>query len=267
MGHPGVHNRVSRLLLLKFGLICMLLAACGNDKALAAAAEETATPNAVEARLIPGYCGLYCLHAAMQLLGRPVEFAKLVSPRYLGSRRGSTIAKLSRAAEANGLHVKTMRNLSCNVLPVVDVPLLLHVRSKPTAAEYDHWILLLGAHAHQARIYDAGTIETVSMQHLAGIWDGLGLFVSDRPVDLTSIYLCAASWVLGLAAVCLIAYLGLVGSWRELASTGIRTGGLRVAHRLFAEVGILLIGTMTMIGALSLMFAGGYLSGSFAARV
>jgi len=258
----GIHNCASRLLLLTVGLLCTPLAIRGDDGGIGAPPVANEPPRPPMARDTPirGYCGLYCLHAAMQSLGRNVDFAGLVSPRYLGSRRGSTIAELSLAAEDHDMHVMSMTHLSCNLLRSVDLPLLLNVRSKLSGAEYDHWVLFLGTSANQVRLYDSGVIKTVSMQHLAGAWNGVGLFVSDRPIDATAVYLSAVNWLLVVASACVFLDLGILRHVRALASPWNPSRGPRVIHRVLAQAGILFIGAMALIGVMSLSFAGGYLS-------
>lgn len=45
------------------------------------------------------YCGVYCLYAVMKLSGQEVDFRQLLKPEYIGSRRGSSLAELKKAAQ------------------------------------------------------------------------------------------------------------------------------------------------------------------------
>lgn len=45
------------------------------------------------------YCGVYCLYAVMKLYGQEVDFRQLLKPEYIGSRRGSSLAELKKAAQ------------------------------------------------------------------------------------------------------------------------------------------------------------------------
>ncbi|MFO1042591.1 MAG: rhodanese-like domain-containing protein [Planctomycetaceae bacterium] len=234
-----------------------MLLACGTSRIRAA---ETTQPQPLgnERRIIPGYCGLYCLHAAFQALGHQTEFASLVMPRYLGSHRGSSAAELSLAATEHGMQSRLLTNLTCGMLPLIDVPVLLHVRSKPSATEYDHWILLLGVTSGNARIYDgAGHTKLIPMQRLAAVWDGVGLFVSNQPIDLTPLYLYAAECLVAIASVILI----INRFWRPNNRDKIAPGIPRnLTQRIFGELCSLAVLVIAIIGAVFLVSPGGYLS-------
>lgn len=235
----------------------LMLLACGTSRIRAA---EKTQPQSLgnERRIIPGYCGLYCLHAALQTLGHQTEFASLVTPRYLGSHRGSSAAELSLAATEHGMQTRLLTNLTCGMLPLIDVPVLLHVRSKPSATEYDHWILLLGVISGNARIYDgAGHTKLIPMQRLAAVWDGVGLFVSDQPIDLTSLYLYAAECLVALASVILM----INRFWRPHNRDNLALGVPRnLAQRIFGELCSLAVLVIAIIGAVFLVSPSGYLS-------
>ena len=134
-----------------------------------------------EGVVVPGYCGLYCLHAAAESLGKEIRFESLIDPRYIGSSEGSSISELTQAATDLGLHVKVLKNVTCNGLEHLSSPTILHVRENPTSPGNDHWVLVLGLGEGRVRIFDgAGKTEVMPLSRLAARWDGIALLISDR---------------------------------------------------------------------------------------
>jgi len=222
-------------------------------------ADGASPPNQpVGASPIPGYCGLYCVHAAMQVLGRDVEFRSLIKDRYLGSRKGSSVGELALAVEDHNLKTRIMKSMNCGMLTMVGTPVLLHVRSSPSASEYDHWILFLGTNSGNVRIYDGtGKIKTIPMQHLAAIWDGVGLFISDHPIDLSSLYVFGMTCFIALATVVLVIrwLIFRTNSGRLTVADGRRGAGPIL--RLFGEVGSISLGAIAIVGGMSLFSISG----------
>ena len=237
---------------------CLLVLFALGSSRIGAAETTQPQPLGNERRIIPGYCGLYCLHAAFQALGHQADFASLVTPRYLGSHLGSSAAELSLAATEQGMQTRLLTNMTCGMLPLIDVPVLLHVRSKPSAKDYDHWILLLGVISGNARIYDgAGHTKLIPMQRLAAVWDGVGLFVSDQPIDLTSLYLYGVECLVALASVILI----LNRYWQSIRRDDPAPGVPRnLTQRIFGELCSMAVLVVAMIGAVFLVSPSGYLS-------
>lgn len=203
---------------------------------------------------IPGYCGLYSLHTAMKTLGRDVPFAELVSPRYLGSRKGSSAAELCLAATEHGFQAHVVRNMTCQMLEIADTPILLHVRSTPLATDYDHWMLFLGCHGGRVRIYDgAGTAKSLPQSELSALWDGIGIVVSDRPISLWPLYATG----FGTFTACLLLVLTVRAAIPSLVVTGL--AGAERWRVVGREVVLLLIATAAFIGGLAVFAPGGYL--------
>jgi rhodanese-related sulfurtransferase len=190
-----------------------------------------------------------------------VRFETLVSPRYVTSKSGSSAAALASAAEENGLEVKVLRKMTCDMLRAVTMPVLLHVRSSLLAADYDHWILYLGSTGDRVQIYDgSGNTTTISLASLAARWDGAGLLVSDRPISLMPFYASA------LLNMFLFAN-GIVASallWRRLRAAD--PAALRCRDRasrrwsFVGEVALLLCFSLWACGSLFLFSPSGYLS-------
>jgi rhodanese-related sulfurtransferase len=156
-----------------------LLSAEPND--ISANAKEQLRPSG-------GYCGIYCLYGAMKYLGIDCDPNELIKPEYIGSKKGSSLAELKKCAVDNGLYATPVNRLSTKDLSRCRLPIIIHVKSSPTAQTYDHYELYLGTRQGKAAIYDPPRpIETVHLRTLAPKWDGSALLVSDKPIDLGAI--------------------------------------------------------------------------------
>lgn len=65
-------------------------------------AAKTAKP-AAQPAVYRSYCAVYCLYRIMQFFGTKYSFSELLKTRYIGSRQGSSIEELARAAKEVGL--------------------------------------------------------------------------------------------------------------------------------------------------------------------
>jgi len=135
------------------------------------------------------HCGLYCLYTTMKLAGRQIDFTQLVKPEYIGSRKGSSMAELKKAAEENGLYAMPAGKLTSRVLHNCPHPIILHVKSDTTSKTYDHYELFLGIESHKAKLFNPPEpVRLVPFRELAPRWDGNGLILSPKPIDLGSIF-------------------------------------------------------------------------------
>jgi len=80
----------------------------------------------------------------MKLAGQESNFQELVKPEYIGSRKGSSLAELRKAAEDNELYAVPVGKLTSQALRNCPHPVILHVKSDTTSREYDHYELFLG---------------------------------------------------------------------------------------------------------------------------
>lgn len=134
------------------------------------------------------YCGVACLYVTMGLHDKTIDFANLIKPEYIGSRKGSSLAELQKAAKDNGLYAEVFGNFSSNELKVSKHPLILHVKSLPESKEYDHYILFLNNKDGKAMIFDPPKpVELVPYYKLTPWWDGIVLVVSAEPINLGKI--------------------------------------------------------------------------------
>jgi len=177
-----------------------------------------------------GYCGIYCLYAAMRISDIDVEPKELLKPEYIGSPRGSSLAELKKAAEDNGLYAVPVAKLTSKELRQSPYPIILHVKSAADKKEYDHYELFLETKEGQAKLYDPpDPVRLVPFRELAPRWDGTGLIVSSSPIDLGRILAPARKRFTMYAAIA--AAIVLIVHWgrrRWLASAGKMT-----RHRLF----------------------------------
>lgn len=135
------------------------------------------------------HCGLYCLYTTMNLVNKKVDFRELVKPEYIGSRKGSSLAELKKAAEDNGLCAVPVSKLTSQALRNCPHPVILHVKSDTTSREYDHYELFLGTKNGQARLFNPPEpVRLVPFRNLAPRWDGNGLIVSAEQIDLGTIF-------------------------------------------------------------------------------
>jgi len=172
-------------------LVCILAILCAG-KTDAADENKRKSSKAVSAKSKSSgpYCGLYCLYSAMKITGRKeVDFRALVKPEYIGSRKGSSLAELKKAAEDSGMYAVPVGKLTSRVLHNCSHPVILHVKSDATSKEYDHYELFLGTENDRAKILNPpGPVRLVPFRELAPRWDGNGLIVSADPIDLGSVF-------------------------------------------------------------------------------
>lgn len=136
------------------------------------------------------YCGIYCLYAAALSDGKDIQFPALLKEKYVGCSLGSTLGELRDAAIDHGLHAEAVANLSVADLQGVTSRAILHVRSEPAAADYDHYVLLISHREGVAELFDPnrGIIRT-TLQDISALWDGSALLVSAHPIRGTFLQL------------------------------------------------------------------------------
>jgi hypothetical protein len=147
---------------------------------------RAAEPNIVsrQQKSSDGYCGIYCLYAAMKFFGVSVDPNELIKLEYIGSANGSSLAELKKAAQEHGLFTVPVSRLSTKDLRRLSLPIIIHVKSSPSNKKYDHYELFFGSKQEQALIYDPPTpIESVEFWTLAPRWDGSGLLISNKPIN------------------------------------------------------------------------------------
>jgi len=168
-----------------------------------------------------GYCGIYCLYGAMKFFGVQIDPNELLKPEYIGSPAGSSLAELKKCAEAHGLHAMPAARLSTKDLRDINLPVIIHVKSSPTGKTYNHYELYIGTREGNALIYDPPRpAETVEFWTISPRWDGTGLIVSDKPIQISKVLASArlrfAGYV-GIAAIIVLA-----ARWGRRRFSGLR---------------------------------------------
>jgi hypothetical protein len=79
----------------------------------------------------------------MKLAKKEIDFRKLLKPEYIGSREGSLLAELKKAAEDNGLYAQPMGKLTSRELRQCPHSVILHVKPDTMSREYSHYELFL----------------------------------------------------------------------------------------------------------------------------
>jgi rhodanese-related sulfurtransferase len=168
------------------------------------------------------YCGIYCLYAAAKVLGKDIDSRELIDPNYVGSHEGSSLAELKKAAEDHGLYAVPVGKLTTRELRQSPYRIILHVKSASDRKRYDHYVLFLGTKSRQARLYDPpNPVKLVPFYELAPRWDGTGLIVAPRPIDLGAVFGRARKRFIMYAAIAISVILGVRwGRQRCLASAG-----------------------------------------------
>jgi rhodanese-related sulfurtransferase len=194
-----------------------------------------------------GYCGVACLYSLIKLTDPGFELRVLVKPEYIGSRQGSSIAELKKAAEDNGLYVVPVGRLTSRVLRSCPHPVILHVKSSLDSEEYDHYKLFLGTENGKAKIFNPPEpVKLVAFAELAPRWDGNGLIVSAEPIDLASIFAPARERfvIYAAIAIAIILFLHWARRWlpRELLNSRRKLFGLSITQAAGFAIAALLCG-------------------------
>jgi len=234
-----VFSHLKHLLLLS----CIVAALVGHT---ANAAEDSRSgsrpPGSIKRKFHHPYCGLYCLYSVMKMAGKDVNFPDLVRPEYIGSRKGSSLAELKKAAEDNGLYARPATRLSKSILRRLKLPVILHVKPEVGDKEYSHFELFLGANGSKATLFDPPeTPRRVAFRDLMPRWDRTGLILSAEPIDLRSVFAGVhrrifGAWVTVAAAVLLLRQVGK----RVLPAkkNACRLRALKLSTLQFAALGI-----------------------------
>jgi len=169
-----------------FTIIALVLALSGSNGTIAANDSNKSGESPGTAYRAPGaYCGVSCLYVLMKGANRDIDYTELLVRKYIGSRKGSSMAELEKAARDHGLYGVPLENLTTKDLVHSDYPIVLHVKPSLGSPEYDHYELFLGTENRGAILFDPpNPIRWIPFRELVPRWDGNGLVVSTRPIDL-----------------------------------------------------------------------------------
>jgi rhodanese-related sulfurtransferase len=195
------------------------------------------------------YCGIYCVYAAAKYLERPIDFASLAKPQYVGSKQGSSAAELKRAAEGNGLFAEVVANLTIDSLRHSSYPMILHVKSSGAVEGFDHWLLMARREQDWALMLDApAPPRLVDFAELSGKWDGRAVIVSTDPIDLSAVSRPLRMRMIFLAAFASGAIIGIKTLQRLLPVP--RHSSVR-SHALLSFAQAVALTTVTAAGAIA----------------
>lgn len=212
---------------------CLLLFVCASavlmaDRKVMANEnnQEQEKPSPVKRKSSSTYCGVHCLYTVMKLENNEVEFHELLKPEYIGSRIGSSFKELKKAAEDYGMHSLPVNNLASRELRNCSHPVILHVKFDEDQKKYNHFELYLGTKDGKAMLFDPpNPIRLVSFAELVPRWDGNGLIVSARPIDLGAVSSPARKRFLMYAAIALVIILIVHRAKRWLPETMLNSRG------------------------------------------
>jgi rhodanese-related sulfurtransferase len=166
--------------------ICLLVIITSNRTISASESKEIPSEFTAKRKSSSRYCGIYCLYTVMKLNDLKTNFRELVKPEYIGSRKGSSLAELKKAAEDYGLYAVPVNKLSSRLLKNCSHLVILHVKAELTSDEYNHYELFLGSEDGKAKLFDPPEpVKLVPYHELTPRWNGNGLIVSIKPIDLS----------------------------------------------------------------------------------
>jgi rhodanese-related sulfurtransferase len=224
-----------------------LSAAIALGLILQGSTESRATPDSASAEQVTEssgpYCGVHCLYAALDAIGKDARFEELISTKYISSERGSSAADLQSAAADFGAHGTTMTRLTADTLRSSRHPVILHVKPIARSAAYTHWMLFLGMDDGKARILDPPKqLEVVPMAHVLARWDGIGIVIHDSNAVGLSVWPARAMFgSLAVIAACAIWLIRLLRSPSGVKRLGARRDLCGLVGVLCVSVAIALI--------------------------
>lgn len=195
------------------------------------------------------YCGVSCLYAILKFQGIDVSYRDLLKGEYIGSRQGSSMAELKKAAEDTGLIAYPMGNLTLHDLRQLRYPTILHVKRSPSDRRYNHYVLFLGVEKDRVKLFNPPDVGYAEIDDLLTRWNGSGLLLSSRPINRMSVFSKATKRFVLTAALILLLVLFFRFARRRLPV------GLFSSRK--KRLG-LSVGQGAVLGAAALIFAFAY---------
>ncbi len=124
------------------------------------------------------YCGLYCVHQAGRLTGRPVDLNALIRPDRLSGDYGSTPQDIVRCCEEFGIPCRLMAKATYLDICFIGVPVILLIKSSPDAPRANHWVLVIDIQSDSAELFDPsfGRVRIPSAE-LQSLWSGHAIVI------------------------------------------------------------------------------------------
>ncbi|MCX7013936.1 MAG: rhodanese-like domain-containing protein [Candidatus Sumerlaeota bacterium] len=196
------------------------------------------------------YSGVYCLFPALKALGRADSLEDLLRPEYVGSAaNGRALTELVRAATDRGLNAVSIDGLTPRALKECNSYAILRVRRDVASKTYDRYALFCGVNDGLALIFDPpGNLRYEPLEHLGSRWNGSGVIVSSRSVDMGRLYHAQRSRYLvvgGLFA------LSAAGAWWFFRRRGSGAPGLGwIAFARLAAVECVGLAAVALVGGM-----------------
>jgi len=135
-----------------------------------------------------GLCGVISLYAVACYWNAATTMESWISPEYVSSANGSRLDELVEAATAHQFQTVILNGLTVEDVSRLDVPAILHVRSRAEPVAFDHWVVSFGRdESGSVTILDPTYgIETVSKAELAARFGGTVLLMSPSQSRLAS---------------------------------------------------------------------------------
>lgn len=194
------------------------------------------------------YCGIYCVYRAMRAVNVPIQVSDLIRPKYISSRRGSSVDDLVAAATDHGVQAVPVGRLTCRMLAHVDRPAILLVKNHLAETSYNHWVLFLGLTDEEDPLIADGesTGRPMAWADLAARWDGTAVLISPDRQNMFWLWASGVQELLGyvvagalvLACLFAVAAIPLVGRLRaRIGSSVVAQSVLLVAMAILASGG------------------------------
>jgi rhodanese-related sulfurtransferase len=150
-------------------------------------------------------CGLMSLQAAGKLLGVQIDLDSFLDEPYFSGAEGSSLAGLVLAGRDSGLSAAPIHGAGIFDLRLANSPVILHVQGSRNSTKYDHWLLFVGEHDGQIKVFDPIAGATyLDYGDLLSRWDGSGVALAKS--DLQLVLWRTQAFLFRLFAVCAVAF-------------------------------------------------------------
>jgi rhodanese-related sulfurtransferase len=157
------------------------------------------------------------------------------------------------------LHAVPVKNLYVADIRKLESPIILHVKQDPKKQKYEHYELFLGTEDGKARVFDPPQpVRSIPFHELAAQWDGTGLIISDRPIQLSHVFATSRKWfAVGIGSLLLIM---LVFRWGRTMYPSILLFCTRPLGMSFVQAGMTAAAAMLVGYTYHCVFPGGLLA-------
>jgi rhodanese-related sulfurtransferase len=125
-------------------------------------------------------CGVVSAFAVANYWDEATSIDTWISPDYVRSPKGSRIEDLEQAAKEHGLSTAGLSGLNVATLCSLDMPAILHIRSRVEAVAFDHWVVFFGVTKDGSYVIldPSHGVELISHAELAARFGGTSLLLA-----------------------------------------------------------------------------------------